>query len=125
MPRIFVNRGNKLNIGTRVKALRGQRGLTQIELKKATGLSQATLSRIESGEFQNLRGDTLVKLADSLRVTTDYLLGRSDSAAPKHAFGSDLGARALLKIYEGLDEDNKRTLGAFAEFIEMKSSSSL
>lgn len=117
---IFRSKGAKLNIGTRVRALREQRGLTQLDLRNATGLSQATISRIEGGEFQNLRGDTLVKLADSLRVTTDYLLGRSDDDVRQHPFGTDLGARALLKIYEGLCEENKRTLGEFAEFLELK-----
>ena len=110
-----------MNIGGRVRELREKRGLTQLDLTKATGLSQATISRIESGEFENLRGKTLVKLADSLRVTTDYLLGRTDKASPQHIFGVDLGAKALLKIYQDLDEDGKRMLGAFGEFLEMKS----
>lgn len=109
-----------MNVGNRVRDLREERGLTQIDLKRATGLSQATISRIEAGEFQNLRSDTLTKLADSLRVTSDYLLGRSDAAMPQHPFGIDLGAKALLRIFERLDEENKRTLGAFAEFLEIR-----
>lgn len=109
-----------MNIGGRVRELREKRGLTQLDLKKATGLSQATISRIESGEFENLRGKTLVKLADSLRVTTDYLLGRTDDAGPRHLFGSDLGTKALLEIYQSLDREDKRILESFAEFLEMR-----
>lgn len=105
----------------RIKDLREQRGLTQRELSAATGRSQATLSRIENGEFKNIRGTTLTQLADSLRISTDYLLGRSDSTAPQHPLGADLGARALLEIYQGLDEEGKRTLGEFAEFLKTKS----
>ena len=54
-------------------------------------------------------------------MTTDYLLGRTDESGPQHIFGADLGAKALLKIYQDLDEDGKRTLGAFGEFLEIRS----
>jgi transcriptional regulator with XRE-family HTH domain len=120
-----ITGGSKLSVGTRVKDLREQRGLTQLDLKNATGLSQATISRIESGEFENLRSDTLTKLADSLRVTSDYLLGRSDAAIQRHPFGIDLGAKELLRIFQGLDEETKRALGSFAEFLEMKANNGL
>lgn len=118
-------KGSQLEIADRVRNLREERGLTQLDLSRATGLSQATISRIESGEFKNLRGETLTKLSIALRVTTDYLLGRSDAAVPQHPFGIDLGARALLRIFEGLDEENKRTLGAFAEFLEIRANNGL
>ena len=109
-----------MGIGKRVRGLREERGLTQKDLKEATGLSQATISRIESGEFNNLRGNTVIKLADALRVTTDYLLGRTDASGPQHIFGADLGAKALLNIHELLGMEDKRMLESFAEFLEMR-----
>lgn len=109
-----------MSIGSRVRGLREKRGMNQQDLKRATGVSHATISRIESGEFENLRTETLVKLADALRVTTDYLLGRTDASGPQHIFGADLGAKALLNIYEILGMEDKRTLESFAEFLEMR-----
>ena len=53
------------------------RGMSQVELAKATGLPPSSIAHFEGGgrkpSFDNLR-----KLANALNVTTDYLLGRVD-----------------------------------------------
>lgn len=62
----------------RLKAARALRGWGQAELAEATKLQVSAISHFETGSrspsFDNLR-----KLADALQVTTDYLIGRSDS----------------------------------------------
>jgi transcriptional regulator with XRE-family HTH domain len=64
--------------GDRLKTARDVRGWNQGELAEATGLQVSAISHFETGtrspSFDNLR-----KLADALQVTTDYLIGRSDS----------------------------------------------
>jgi transcriptional regulator with XRE-family HTH domain len=51
--------------------------LSQRELAAKIGTDQAHISRIERGERTAITVQTLVKLADVLRVSTDYLLGRN------------------------------------------------
>jgi transcriptional regulator with XRE-family HTH domain len=65
---------SRKEIGGRLRAIREERRITQVELAKMLGMHQASLSQIERG----IRGLTLqqtVKLARGLRVSPDKLLG--------------------------------------------------
>lgn len=68
----------------RLKSARDLRGWNQADLAEATKLQVSAISHFETGtrspSFDNLR-----KLADALQVTTDYLIGRSDSPALSNA----------------------------------------
>lgn len=62
--------------GARVRSTREMRQLTQQQLADATGLHPTAISHMESGE-RGPSAQTLVRVADGLRVSTDYLLGRT------------------------------------------------
>lgn len=64
--------------GKRLKIVRRARGLTQEELEAKSGVSSAMISHFETGERQKASADNLVKLAEALNVSIDYLLGRSE-----------------------------------------------
>lgn len=62
-------------IGKRVKELRIEKGLSQQELGTAIGVTKVSICGYENGtRLPNL--EKLVKLADALETTTDFLLGR-------------------------------------------------
>ena len=61
-------------LGDRVRQRRGELDLTQEQLAAAAGLKQFHISRIESGDIKDVKGETLRRLARALRVTTDFLL---------------------------------------------------
>ena len=61
----------------RLKALREEKGLKQIEMAEFLNCIGRHYQKIEHGEI-NIPSLTLVKLADFFDVSTDYLLGRSD-----------------------------------------------
>jgi transcriptional regulator with XRE-family HTH domain len=60
----------------RLRSIREQRGFSLRALKKESGVSVATLVRLESGEFDP-RLSTLKKLAKALRVSVCTLIGES------------------------------------------------
>lgn len=60
---------------TRLVELRNANGYSQIELARILGVNNLRYSRWETGYFEPSNQD-LVKLADALETTTDYLLGR-------------------------------------------------
>ncbi len=62
----------------RIRNLREDRDLRQIDVAKATGIDQKTLSNYETGKT-NPDSYALIKLADFFDVTIDYLVGRSDN----------------------------------------------
>lgn len=74
----------------RLKAARELREMNQSELAESAGLPATSISHFEAGtrkpSFDNLR-----LLADALKVTADYLLGRVDQ--PEAVGGPDTLAR--------------------------------
>src|ERR1700741_2724011 len=85
----------------RLRQAREYRGLTQGELAQKAGLQPSAVSHFETGvrkpSFDNLR-----LLADTLDVTTDYLLGRV--AAYKALAGAD----RLHRHYNALKESDRK-----------------
>ena len=61
----------------RVKELRIQKGLSQMELSKATGISQSAIAKWELGKTEPT-ASAIVALAEYFGETTDYLLGVVD-----------------------------------------------
>lgn len=59
----------------RIKALREDRDLRQVDLAEATGIDQRTISNYETGK-SNPDSFALIKIADFFGVSIDYLVGR-------------------------------------------------
>ncbi|MBO5409492.1 MAG: helix-turn-helix transcriptional regulator [Clostridia bacterium] len=62
----------------RIRDLREDHDLRQIDVATATGIDQKTLSNYETGKT-NPDSYSIIKLAEFFQVTTDYLLGYSGS----------------------------------------------
>lgn len=62
---------------TNLKALRKEKGLTQLAVQMKTGIEQALISKYESGE-RVPPTDTLLLLAEFYDVSIDYLLCRTE-----------------------------------------------
>ena len=63
--------------GRRLRELRKATGKTQVELAQELGVQQAHISQLEAGRGE-LSVALLVRLAQVLGVSTDYLVGLSD-----------------------------------------------
>lgn len=68
--------------GKSLKEIRKRRGLTQSELAKASGVSLSIIRKLEQGERESARMETLRKLAASLRVPTMRLKDGSTEDGP-------------------------------------------
>ncbi len=62
----------------RIRDLREDRDLRQVDVANATGIDQKTLSNYETGKT-NPDSYAIIRLAEFFQVTTDYLLGYSAS----------------------------------------------
>jgi len=69
-----------VNYAERLYELRTEKGLSQKDAAKDLGVSQALLSHYEKG-IREFGLDFLNRAADYYKVTTDYILGRTDSRA--------------------------------------------
>lgn len=61
----------------RLKALREEKGVSQAQLSKATGLSQSAIAFWETGK-RIPNAQAIIILARYFGVSTDYLLGETD-----------------------------------------------
>lgn len=70
-------------MNTELKNRRLQLGLTQKQVADRVGVSEATVSRWESGDIANMRRDRIAGLADALRTTPDFIM--TGLAGPRQA----------------------------------------
>ena len=63
--------------GQRLKSLRKEKGLKQIEMAEFMNMTDRNYQRMEYGRI-NVSATTLIFLADFFGVTTGYLLGRTE-----------------------------------------------
>lgn len=76
---------DKEELGQRLARIRKERGLTQLEVAKRTGLIQTLISDYERGRLR-LAADMIVRFAVALGISTDELLqpkARNVAAAPR------------------------------------------
>ena len=64
-----------------LKSARQIKGLTQEELADIVGITRASIARYEAGDREPSNA-ILVRMADTLETSTDFLLGRTETTAP-------------------------------------------
>ncbi len=90
-------------IGSRLKAFRTERDLTQDELGKVLGVGKTTISQYES-EARKPDSEMLNRIADYFHTSVDYLLGRTEDPSPTPATDPKT-EEAEHRIDEALAED--------------------
>ena len=102
------------DFGQRLKTVREMRELSQAELAEKARLQPSAVSHFETGtrkpSFDNLR-----RLADALKVTTDYLLGRVDEPTAVTA-----GADAHFRDYELLSDRNRDVVDQMIQTLKQR-----
>lgn len=65
----------------RIKDLREDNNVSQVEIAKYLGIQQNSYSQIETGK-NTLQVDHLIKLAKFFSTSTDYILGLTNEIKP-------------------------------------------
>lgn len=102
--------------GRRLKSVREKRSLSQTELAEAAGVPALMISHFETGARPSASARTLVKLANALEISIDYLLGRSDDPSP---VGGRVGA-LLRTLGENASKDTIDAVITMAEAMAKK-----
>ena len=111
----------ELSIQERLKDLRVERGLTLEQLAEQTHLSKSALGSYEAEDFKDISHYALIKLAKFYGVTSDYLLGLSETKNHPNADLADLRLSKRTKYrrphrvsYEGRTKGGDKV--SFGEF---------
>jgi len=110
-------------LSEKVRVKREERRMTQAQLAQKSGLTQATISRIESGEVKQLKSAAIHNLAKALDVSVDFLVGDMPRMSFDDSLKSDSTAQAIFRGYEKLSEDEKKQVKDYIEFLVRQSRS--
>lgn len=91
-------------VGTRIRALRRARGLTQDDLALACGVSRSAVAQWETDRAGQLRGN-ITRIAEALDVSIEHLL--QGSSPPVATTGDEL---AFLRLYRACDPEDRAFL---------------
>lgn len=89
----------KLTIQEKLKDLRVERHLTLEQLAEETGLSKSALGKYESDDFKDISPFSIVTLAKFYGVSTDYLLGLTETKNHPNTDLHDLHLRFTSEIF--------------------------
>lgn len=94
-------------LGTRLKHVRGKKGLTQGQVSKYAGVAQSTLSELERGEIAPKTVDAVVSLAQFFGCSTDYLFGINDDPRPSNKQAVSEAAVEAINLIDSLPPEKR------------------
>lgn len=94
-----------MTVGDRIRVVRENRGMSQVELASKIGESKQNLYKYESNRITNIPSNKIEMIAKELHVSPCYLMGWEDEAARSTPL-SDPDAPFIAK-YKRLDHEDK------------------
>jgi transcriptional regulator with XRE-family HTH domain len=111
-----LNEGHQMmknGFSQRLKELRRQANLSQVELANIVGVHSIHVSRYERG-ISKPKSDTLKKLAQALGVTADYLIEGKTTEAAK----ASLEDKELLQMFKEIEKLSKEEKSFIKQVID-------
>lgn len=97
--------------GEKVRLLREARGWSQEDLaRRADGIDRSTISRIESGDRQDVSISVATRIARALGVLVDQIVKGSLAR-------SDPGLLVMLSQIEDMTPEERRSVEEFVQFV--------
>ncbi|MET1107725.1 helix-turn-helix domain-containing protein [Enterococcus faecium] len=111
----------------RIKKIAKQRGLNIKELSKRVGFGESTIYKWKN---QEPKSEYLKKVADYLDVSTDYLLGQTDTPTKTETSTKDLEEELKSNTYlyyggEKLTEEDKKEIENYLDYYIFKKKKNL
>ena len=102
-------------IGSRLRELRKERGLTQAELARQIGIQQSDLSRMEKGEYR-VSLDNLFKILSAFDLDLADLFGGQQAATEQERQPLSRRDMKILHLLRELSPEGRAEVQEFLEF---------
>lgn len=103
-----------------LRSLREARSLSHHEVEHDTGVSNAALSQIESGQVKRPSPTTLIKLAGLHGVPYEMLMGRAGYPVPSRSAEGAQSAQAVFISLGTITEDEELELLEYLVFLRSR-----
>jgi transcriptional regulator with XRE-family HTH domain len=101
------------DVGKRIREIRKARNMTQDQLAVATGLSKSFISEVEN-DSRNASSKNMVKIANALGASVEYLLRGVSAAAP-----AAVGTESAVNVPPQLALAAERLRLSFSETLDL------
>lgn len=101
-----------MSLGLRIRTLRKEKGMTQVQLAAKAGVSQPTVSSYELDQVTEWRAEILFRLAAALETTPEYL---AKGIGPTHIADAPVDRSELEATIQLLGEDQQAILLSVAK----------
>lgn len=91
-----------------LKARRIELGLTMLDVARAVGVSEATISRYESGNIKNMRRDRIEKYAQILQVSPALFIGLEEEIITPQTVDPDI--RRIERARKNMPPEEKERM---------------
>ncbi len=109
---IFTSTSYISTIGSRIKKAMESKGMTQAELSRLLGIKSSSMSNLISGKAKRPSSTTLMKLADILECSQQWLMEGTGSPEDKRVLVADAD---IHKNLDKLPQDQKQAIAAAIE----------
>ncbi len=107
-------------LGTRLKAVRNRKGMSQGQVAEYAGVAQSTLSDLERGEIAPKTIGALINLAEYFGCSVDYLLGTSNDFSPAANRSASEAALDAINLIDSLPPEKRTaTVAVLRAMIEL------
>lgn len=109
---------NKSEIGKLIRSIRKGKEITMVELTKNIGVTQSTLSKIETGRHE-ISIELLSKVCKELNISLSQFFLELERRYDRKAVGDCVGntEENLMYLISGLDREQKQALYNFLRSI--------
>ena len=104
-----------MSLAEKMRTLRQKRGWSHSDLARATGIPQPTIWRLEKGNIEHPKADTLVALASAFKIPVDYLVQDGYQLTPTDLLRTDDDVRAMIEIYSSLSAQDRQAVTRIAK----------
>lgn len=98
-----------LKLGTKVRELRKERGLTQLQLAEAAEITEQTLCNLENGNKRH-HANTIYRIAMALNISCAVLMDQ-------HAPPDDSEDEAFITFYRERSDGNRRRIRKITQLV--------
>lgn len=102
-----------------IKSLRKERELTQKEVAHALGITRPAYTAYEMGK-RKPEYETLMSLARFFHVTTDFLLGYSETNSPAYQLVTDNQLTIAAQIDEHVTDQQMKDILRYIDLIKLE-----